>query len=166
MAESPTLTWTNVLIGLLFIVFDALLSLVLGLGVGGSLMVAALRCIVQLSIMGLVLDKVFASQNPWGVAGIARESLSLLYDTSLGLQLTWSATEHPRRIRGDVQQVQATLHQHGVSRLTCLCSIFKLILVPVDPLRDPLRHSTDLGPWPAVCHDHTTLLAAGPIRWV
>ncbi|WVW78877.1 hypothetical protein I302_100840 [Kwoniella bestiolae CBS 10118] len=69
--SSPTLTWTNVLIGLLFILFDSLLSLVLGLGIGGSLMVAAGRCVLQLSVMGLILDRVFASNNVWGVFGIA-----------------------------------------------------------------------------------------------
>ena len=69
--SSPTLTWTNVLIGLLFIIFDSILSLVLGLGIGGSLIIAALRCVVQLSIMGLVLGRVFESQNVWGVVGIA-----------------------------------------------------------------------------------------------
>ncbi|WWC67551.1 uncharacterized protein I206_101460 [Kwoniella pini CBS 10737] len=71
IGSSPTLTWLNVLIGFLFILFDSLLSLILGLGIGGSLIVAAARCILQLSIMGLILDKVFASNNIWGVFGIA-----------------------------------------------------------------------------------------------
>ncbi|ORY25362.1 hypothetical protein BCR39DRAFT_544483 [Naematelia encephala] len=70
MDSSPTLTWTNVLIGFLFILFDSALSLILGLGIGGSLVVAALRCIFQLTIMGLILDKVFASDNIWAVFGI------------------------------------------------------------------------------------------------
>ena len=69
------LSWVNVAIGLGFIAFDAVLSLGLGLGIGGSLIVAATRCIVQLTVMGLVLDKVFAAQNVWGVAGIARTLL-------------------------------------------------------------------------------------------
>jgi hypothetical protein len=74
MIDSPTLSWLNVGFGFLFILFDAILSATLGLGIGGSLVVAATRCIIQLSIMGLVLDKVFASDNIWGVIGIARES--------------------------------------------------------------------------------------------
>jgi ABC-type iron transport system FetAB permease component len=65
------LTWTNVSIGLLFIVFDAILSGILGLGIGTSLMVASFRCILQLSVMSLVLGKVFESQNIFAVAGIA-----------------------------------------------------------------------------------------------
>lgn len=73
LESSPTLTWWNVSIGLLFVIFDSLLSLVLGLGIGGSLIVASLRCILQLSVMGLILDQVFASRNPWGVVGIGRE---------------------------------------------------------------------------------------------
>ena len=72
MTQTPTLTWLNVGIGLLFIIFDAILSLILGLGIGTSLVVASIRCVVQLSIMGLVLDRVFASDNIWAVAGIAR----------------------------------------------------------------------------------------------
>lgn len=76
ITSSPTLTWINVLIGLLFIIFDALLSLVLGLGIGASLVIAAVRSVVQLTIMGLVLDKVFASDSIWGVIGIACELIS------------------------------------------------------------------------------------------
>jgi len=84
MVESPTLSWLNVGFGFLFILFDAILSATLGLGIGGSLVVAATRCVIQLSIMGLVLDKVFASDNIWGVIGIARES-NYQY---IGLRLT------------------------------------------------------------------------------
>lgn len=76
-SSSANLTWANVAIGLAFIAFDAVLSLILGLGIGGSLIVAATRCIVQLTVMGLVLDKVFAAQNVWGVAGIACRSSRL-----------------------------------------------------------------------------------------
>lgn len=78
-AASPTLSWVNVGLGFLFIVFDAVLSASLGLGIGGSLLVAATRCVVQLSIMGLVLDKVFASQNIWGVVGIAGELIHVRF---------------------------------------------------------------------------------------
>lgn len=78
---SPTLSWVNVGTGFLFILFDALLSGALGLGIGGSLVVAAIRCVVQLSVMGLVLDKVFASDNIGGVIGIAGQSLVFARET-------------------------------------------------------------------------------------
>jgi len=74
-ASSSNLSWLNVGIGLLFIIFDAVLSFALNLGIGGSLLVAAVRCVLQLTVMGLILDKVFASNNVWGVVGIARELL-------------------------------------------------------------------------------------------
>lgn len=66
-----TLTWNNVALGFGFIIFDAILSGLLGLGIGTQLIIAALRCILQLSIMGLVLGKVFESNNIWAVFGIA-----------------------------------------------------------------------------------------------
>jgi ABC-type iron transport system FetAB permease component len=67
------LGWDNVGIGLAFVVFDAVLSGVYGLGVGKGLVTAAIRCIVQLALMGLVLQKIFDVNNPWGVVGISRE---------------------------------------------------------------------------------------------
>lgn len=78
--DSPTdsqthLTWTNVGLGFLFIVFDAIVSTSLGLGVGRSLVTAALRCMVQLSLMALVLQKIFEAKNPFGVAGLACKSV-------------------------------------------------------------------------------------------
>lgn len=68
--KTAHLTWTHVGIGLLFLLLDASLSVFFQLGLSASIITAALRCIVQLSVMGLVLQKVFESDNPWAVAGI------------------------------------------------------------------------------------------------
>ena len=65
------LTWTNVAIGSSFIFADSIVSFALGLGIGGSLLTAAVRCVLQLSVTALVLQKVFEAENFWGVAGIA-----------------------------------------------------------------------------------------------
>ncbi|KAI0733589.1 UPF0014-domain-containing protein [Fomitopsis betulina] len=65
------LSWGNVSLAFSFIVFDAVVSLGFGLGVGSGLVTAALRCIVQLSVVALVLQQVFETRNPWAVAGIA-----------------------------------------------------------------------------------------------
>jgi hypothetical protein len=111
MIDSPTLSWLNVGFGFLFILFDAILSATLGLGIGGSLVVAATRCVIQLSIMGLVLDKVFASDNIWGVIGIARES----YHQSMRLKLIYSPTEPTWGIRDDIQQDQEEVLEYGRS---------------------------------------------------
>ncbi|KAL7413301.1 hypothetical protein BDY24DRAFT_389597 [Mrakia frigida] len=68
--DQPPLTYFNVGLAFSFITLDAVLSLVFGLGIGTTLVVAAVRCVVQLSVMSLILDSIFAANNPWGVAGI------------------------------------------------------------------------------------------------
>lgn len=69
--ERTHLTWANVGLGFTFVVFDAAISQGFGLGVGLPLVTAAIRCIIQLAIMALVLQKIFDAENPWGVAGLA-----------------------------------------------------------------------------------------------
>ena len=53
--------------------FDAVFSKVLGVHVGGSLLTASIRCILQLSVMALILQSVFDARNIWAAAGISRE---------------------------------------------------------------------------------------------
>lgn len=65
------LHWSNVGIGFTFVIFDAIISYVLGLGLGRALIVGGLRCIVQLTLMALVLQRIFDARDPWGVAGIS-----------------------------------------------------------------------------------------------
>ena len=77
-SQSSDLTPLNVALALAFIAFDSVLSIVLGLGIASSLLVAATRCILQLSVMALVLDKVFATGNIFGVFGIAGKSVRVV----------------------------------------------------------------------------------------
>ncbi|KAI0080927.1 UPF0014-domain-containing protein [Panus rudis PR-1116 ss-1] len=65
------LNWGNVGLAFSFIVFDAVVSHTFRLGVGSSLVTAAVRCVLQLSLVALILQKVFEANNPWAVAGIA-----------------------------------------------------------------------------------------------
>ncbi|KZT67411.1 hypothetical protein DAEQUDRAFT_673237 [Daedalea quercina L-15889] len=69
-ATSP-LSWANVGLAFSFIVFNAIVSLTFGLGIGSGLVTAALRCIAQLSVVALLLQQVFEMNNPWAVAAIA-----------------------------------------------------------------------------------------------
>ena len=69
--DTTNLTWANVCLGLAFIFFNAIISSALNLGVGSSLVTSAFRCVVQLAIMGLVLQRIFETNNPWAVGGIA-----------------------------------------------------------------------------------------------
>jgi len=58
-------------LALSFVVFDAVLSSIYRLGISTSLISAALRCIIQLSVMALVLESIFKTRNPYGIAGLA-----------------------------------------------------------------------------------------------
>ncbi|KAG1796651.1 uncharacterized protein HD556DRAFT_279220 [Suillus plorans] len=69
--DSTHLDWSNVGLGFSFIIFNALISTSLQLGVGSSLLSAAIRCVVQLGLVAMVLQKVFETNNPWAVGGIA-----------------------------------------------------------------------------------------------
>jgi ABC-type iron transport system FetAB permease component len=67
------LTYGNVGLAFSFILFDAFVSFFFGLGVGSSLVTAAVRCVLQLAVVATLLQKVFDADNPWAVAGIAGE---------------------------------------------------------------------------------------------
>lgn len=73
--SEPTteLGWTNVGLAFSFILFDVVVSKFFGLGIGGSLFTAAVRCVLQLAVVAILLQKVFETENPWAVAGIASE---------------------------------------------------------------------------------------------
>ncbi|KAI0775146.1 UPF0014-domain-containing protein [Trametes elegans] len=70
-SSTTHLNWGNVGLAFSFILLDGFLSTTFGLGVGSSLVTAAVRCVVQLSVVALVLQKVFETNNPWAVAGMA-----------------------------------------------------------------------------------------------
>lgn len=69
--DTTHLDWGNVGLGFSFILFNGLISTSLQLGVGSSLLSAAIRCVVQLGLVALVLQKVFETNNPWAVGSIA-----------------------------------------------------------------------------------------------
>ncbi|KAI1315013.1 hypothetical protein EDD11_001398 [Mortierella claussenii] len=58
------LQWYHVAIASVLIIVNGILSIVLRLGLEKRLFIAAIRCIVQLTIMGLVLQNIFDAQNP------------------------------------------------------------------------------------------------------
>lgn len=70
---SITLDWTNVGLACSFILLNIALSTYFGLGLGGTLFTSALRCVGQLGVVGVLLQQVFAADNPWLVGGIACE---------------------------------------------------------------------------------------------
>jgi putative ABC transport system permease protein len=67
---APSLTYGTLAIAALLVVANALLSLVLGLGIGRSLLIAGARMVVQLLLVGLVLRVVFDLGSPWLVGAV------------------------------------------------------------------------------------------------
>ncbi len=65
------LGWSNVGFGLTFIALNSIISHMLHLRIGASLMLAALRCVVQLTLVATILQHVFAAENIWAVVCIA-----------------------------------------------------------------------------------------------
>ncbi|KAJ2522630.1 hypothetical protein H4217_000629 [Coemansia sp. RSA 1939] len=68
---SPALSWGNVEIAALMLVFNVGVSTWLGLGLSGGLIVASIRCVVQLTALGFVLNQIFMTQNPVYIFGMA-----------------------------------------------------------------------------------------------
>ena len=80
---------------------NMVLSQVLDLRIGTSLVVSAVRCMVQLTFVATILQRVFAAQNLWTVAAIARTSLPPFAFRQLihSLGAFASALEYARRVR-------------------------------------------------------------------
>ncbi|KAI8608666.1 hypothetical protein BC830DRAFT_1071774, partial [Chytriomyces sp. MP71] len=78
----------NVAVGFLLILINAFISVLLGLGLSTQLFVAALRCVVQLFILGLVLKPAFESQSTLFVA-----LLSVVMMTISSLEIVFNKTK-------------------------------------------------------------------------
>ncbi|KAI8993240.1 UPF0014 family [Pilobolus umbonatus] len=63
MDDIPNLTWLNVGLASLFILINAGISLYLKLKLEKALLISSVRCIVQLTIMGKILNDVFEANN-------------------------------------------------------------------------------------------------------
>ncbi|KAJ2799938.1 hypothetical protein H4R21_003372 [Coemansia helicoidea] len=70
-SDPEPLTASNVGVAALLLVVNIGLSGWLGLGMGRSVAVAAVRCAVQLTGLGLVLDRVFSTDSPVYIMGMA-----------------------------------------------------------------------------------------------
>ncbi|ORX61858.1 UPF0014-domain-containing protein, partial [Hesseltinella vesiculosa] len=68
---TPNLTWVNVAIAACFILLNCIISYFLELRIEKSLIIAAVRCLVQLTIMGFILQDVFKTKNMYLVMLLA-----------------------------------------------------------------------------------------------
>ncbi|KAJ2261001.1 hypothetical protein GGI01_002605 [Coemansia sp. RSA 376] len=62
--QQQPLSWFNVGIASLMLAINIALSVWLGLGMSKSLIVSTVRCIVQLTVLGMVLNQLFLTENP------------------------------------------------------------------------------------------------------
>ncbi|KAJ2663407.1 hypothetical protein IWW48_001290 [Coemansia sp. RSA 1200] len=69
MPDEPV-TWKNVGLSALLLGFNVVLSMWFGLGLSTSLLIAAVRCVVQLTALGLVLKEIFLTDNPILIFGM------------------------------------------------------------------------------------------------
>ena len=112
-------------IATLLIVAAGIVSMVLQLGVGKRLAVAAIRTVVQLGLLGLILERVFAVSNPWLVVGL------LLLMTAFAAREAVSRAS--RRYRGILADAWLTM------AATCFLvgGIVTQVVVGVEPWYDP-----------------------------
>lgn len=68
---TPLLTYTDLLLGAVLVLINVVLSLMLNLGVGRALFIAACRAAAQLLLVGFILKYVFESSSPWLILGVA-----------------------------------------------------------------------------------------------
>ncbi|KAJ2725211.1 hypothetical protein GGI07_001473 [Coemansia sp. Benny D115] len=69
-APDAPLTWMNVGIAAMLLLFNIVLSSWFGLGLSSSLVVAAVRCVLQLTLLGMVLKELFLTENPVYIFGM------------------------------------------------------------------------------------------------
>ncbi|KAI7878090.1 UPF0014-domain-containing protein [Lichtheimia hyalospora FSU 10163] len=65
---SANFTWWNVGVASSFILVNVIISIMMQLKLEIPLIVSSIRCILQLSVMGLILQDVFDAKNPYYVA--------------------------------------------------------------------------------------------------
>ena len=66
-----SLSWTDLAVGSILLVLAGGLSILLKLGIARSMAIAAVRMVVQLSLVGLVLKTLFETVSPWLTAAVA-----------------------------------------------------------------------------------------------
>ncbi|KAI8340721.1 UPF0014 family, partial [Chlamydoabsidia padenii] len=66
--KMPDLSWSNVLLASSFFLIDFAISFTLQLKISRPLIISATRCLVQLTVMGFILEDLFRQRNPYAIA--------------------------------------------------------------------------------------------------
>lgn len=78
------LGWESIAIAASLIVANGVISLALRLGLGRKLLIASVRTVVQLTLLGFILLPVFEAGSPWLVAGLALVMVAAAARASVG----------------------------------------------------------------------------------
>lgn len=113
---APLVTPFNVLLALALLLLDIILSALLHLEISKTLLISAGRCIIQLSLMGFVLDAVFKYLHVLSLAH-SEETLTVLLSGQVGFSLGSSCNvlgyASPRRQRSHVREKQSKTERTG-----------------------------------------------------
>jgi len=96
MTAKLEISWLNVTGAAFILLLDVVVCIYFKLGIAQDLIVAALRCVVQLSLLGLILDRVFTSQSPLAVVVMVL-ALILLGSNEVAVM---RASRHPQGLVG------------------------------------------------------------------
>ena len=88
----PAISALDLALSATLLLLNAGLSLLLGLGIARSLLIAALRTVVQLLLVGMVLKTVFALKSPWLIGAVV-----LFMGVSAAIEIN---ARQQRRLRG------------------------------------------------------------------
>ncbi|KAJ2148101.1 hypothetical protein IW142_001181 [Coemansia sp. RSA 564] len=83
-APDEPISWYNVGIAALLLGTNIALSMWFGLGLSTSLLISAARCVIQLTVLGLVLKEIFLTENPVYIFG-----MTLVLGTLAAFEVTY-----------------------------------------------------------------------------
>ncbi|KAG0262822.1 hypothetical protein BG011_009653 [Mortierella polycephala] len=127
------LQWYHVAIASSLVVVNGILSMILGLHLEKSLFISAIRCIVQLSIMGMVLQNIFDAENP-----ILVILMALLLITLGAYEAVFNTSKRRHKY-----MFPSVLVSMGCSCL--IIGTFGKLAMGVDPLHSPKEFIPVLG---------------------
>ena len=95
---------------------QALISLFFGLGLESKLLISSIRCVIQLSIMGQILEPIFENESPLRVA-----ALSLCLVLISVLEVYFSRAVHRHRFMFTSVLVSISVSVFAVGRIIIDC---------------------------------------------
>ena len=148
-----TLHYTDLAVAGLLLLVNGGLSMALELGLARPLLVAALRMVVQLSLVGLVLTRLFALESPWLTLGAALVMLLFAGQETMARQ--------ERRLAGWWSYGIGTGAMGAAAAIVLLLGLTTAVQVAAEVVA---RRATTHGGDHAATHDHGAQIASLALR--